>query len=54
MTAIAWAIVFTGLTFYGAIWDDKLTALGFDKTLGGLTIFSLIVLMVCTLRELIR
>lgn len=52
MTAIAWAIVFIGLIFYGAIYDDKLIALGYDKTLGGLTFFVFVVLVLLTIKKL--
>ena len=54
MTAIAWAIVFIGLIFYGEIYLERLTKLKLTDTLSGLTIFSLGILIVCTIRELLR
>lgn len=54
MTAIAWAITFIGLMFYGSIWDDKLKSLNLNEGVERFQIISFVMLIFCTMGELIK
>ena len=54
MTAIAWAIITVGLIYYDAIYRNELAAKELSGTIGGLILVSIIILLVCTARELTR
>jgi len=54
MTAIAWAIVFTGSIFYVEIYGERLKIQGTYDTMSNFIIFELVVLIICTIRELFR
>ncbi len=54
MTAIAWAIATIGLIFYDAIYREELAARDLGHPLGSIIIGAIVILFICTIRELLR
>lgn len=54
MTAIAWAITFICLVFYGDLWAEEFKASGVDNKHGKLIAFCFVMLIICTVMELIK
>lgn len=54
MTAIAWAIMFIGMIWYDAYFRVEIKEGGNSSSVGGLCLACLFMVVVCTIRELIR
>lgn len=54
MTAIAWAIMFIGLMFYDRMYSAYIKEHELVNFSGGFTLLCLMMLIVCSIRELFR
>lgn len=54
MTAIAWAIVFVALIFYERIYIVQIELKKYSDTVGCITFIALIMVFICTIRDLFR